>query len=521
MKVAFVLPNSLGAYGSANLNVEHLGIALLSSILTEHGYTNELIDARMQNLSPLQVSERVKSFDVIGLTLPLGESESIPWAAEFAAICKVADPSVHIIAGGYRPTILPEHVFEQIPEIELIILGEGEETILDVLTSYTNGTNCDSILGIAYKRNGRVEKTDSRDLLTNLDKNPFPVRYAYDFINDEFEAHVEGGRGCLNNCTFCVIKPFFCNNQRIHWRGRSAKSLFAELQVIRDAYPMVRRIRFVDPDFVGDNKERKDRIYEFCHLIESNQLLDYNFYFESRVTNITHDIKELLYLMKKSGFVEVYLGLESGSDTILKLMNKQAKIQDSINAISILKDVGIDIAYGFMMFTPWTTMDDIDKNIAFLSRIGDVQFDRLFHRLYLIPQTPSVKMAEQKNLLRGMNADGYYDYEFEHNDVAALASVRDYLRKYHLEFLNEIWFAYKDVKTWGQALPLKARGLLEDISAVSLDIFYDLCNCKENIDINIENRNDYIDAIIKKRMPMVTALHRKTDFNYRFPRKLN
>jgi radical SAM superfamily enzyme YgiQ (UPF0313 family) len=320
-------------------------------------------------------------------------------------------------------------------------------------------------------------------LLTDLDKNPFPIRYASDFINEEFEAHVEGERGCLNSCIFCVVKPFFCNNQGVHWRGRSAKSLIDELKVIREAYPMVRRVRFVDPDFVGDNKERKDRILEFCNLLVTNQLLDCNFYFESRVTNITYDIVELLYLMKQSGFVEVYLGLESGSDTILKLMNKQAKVQDSINAINILKQVGIDIAYGFMMFTPWTTMNDISKNIEFLSAIGDVQFDRLFHRLYLIPQTPSVIIAERKNLLRGMNADGYYDYEFEHGDVAALASVRDYLRKYHLDFLNEIWFAYKDVKTWGQAFSLRAKGLLADISALSLDIFHDLYNCKEHIDI--------------------------------------
>jgi radical SAM superfamily enzyme YgiQ (UPF0313 family) len=155
MKVAFVLPNSLGAYGSANLNVEHLGIALLSAILTENGYANKIIDARMYNLSPRQVSEMVESFDVIGLTLPLGESESIPWAVEFVAKCKKTNPSIRIIAGGYRPSILPERVFEQIPDIDLIVLGEGEKTMLDVLASYTNGTNSDSIPGISYKNNGR------------------------------------------------------------------------------------------------------------------------------------------------------------------------------------------------------------------------------------------------------------------------------------------------------------------------------------------------------------------------------
>jgi radical SAM superfamily enzyme YgiQ (UPF0313 family) len=516
--IVLVSPNVPGPYSSANIVAESLGLGLLSAVLTEHGYSNKIIDARMHNLSPEQATENIVSFDIVGLTLPLGESEAIPWAIQFVELCKKINPSIRFIAGGYLPTILPERVFDQIPDIDVIVLGEGEKTIIDILSAYKNGTNIDSISGIAYKRNGNIVKTCPRSLVTDLDSNPLPYRYAQDFVNEEFEVLVEGARGCMNNCTFCTVKPFFHNNQGIHWRGRSAESLVKEIKVISEIYPAAKRIRFVDPDFIGDNKYRKERIYELCHLLTVNQLLKYNFYIESRVLNITNDIIDLLQLMKKSGFVEVYLGLESGSDSTLRMMNKQSTVQDSINAINILKEVEIDIAYGFMMFTPWASMDDIKKNIAFLANIGDVQFDRLFHRLYMIPQTPSVKITESKGLLRGMNATGYYDYEFEHSDVAALASVRDYLRKYHLDFLVEIWYTYKDVKTWGQAFPSKARKLLEDISTLSLEIFADLCECREHIDVNFDNKNSHIDAIIKKRMPTVELLHNKTDMNYRFPR---
>ncbi|MEN8905432.1 MAG: radical SAM protein [Clostridiales bacterium] len=515
--VAFVLPNSLGAYGSANLVVEHLGIALLSSVLTQNNILNKIIDARMYNLSPEQASENIDIYDMIGLTIPLGESEAVPWTIEFVERCKKINPKVHLIAGGYLPTILPEIVFEYIPDIELIVLGEGEETIIEIITAYKNGTSIESIPGIVYRKKNSIIKNQPRSLIMNLNSNPLPYRYAKDFANEEFEAHIEGARGCMNNCIFCVIKPFFCNN-KTQWRARSAESLIREVKYIEKAYPASKRIRFVDPDFIGDPDQKKERILEFCKLLKSNRLLKYSFFFESRVHNITNKTIDMLRLMKETGFVEVYLGLESGSDSILKIMNKQATVQDSINAINILKEVGIDIAYGFMMFTPWTNMDDVKKNIEFLAKIGDVQFDRLFHKLYLIPKTPSTKMAERKKLLRGMNADGYYDYDFEHNDVAVLASVRDYLRKHHLDFLVEIWYAYKDAKTWGQAFPNKARNLLEGLSLLSLDIFADLCKVIDYIDMNIENKNSYIDSIIKQRYPEIKLLHQKTNYNYRFPR---
>ena len=156
--IALVNPNCPGLYSSANIVAEHLGLGLLSAILTQNGFSNEIIDARMYNLSPEQASKNATSFDVIGLTLPLGESESVPWSVRFIELCKKLNPYLHIIVGGYLPTILPERVFEQLPDVDVIVLGEGEKTILDLLLAYKNQTDLDAISGIAYRKNGTVIK---------------------------------------------------------------------------------------------------------------------------------------------------------------------------------------------------------------------------------------------------------------------------------------------------------------------------------------------------------------------------
>ncbi|MDR1993604.1 MAG: hypothetical protein LBQ98_08995 [Nitrososphaerota archaeon] len=149
----------------------------------------------------------------------------------------------------------------------------------------------------------------------------------------------------------------------------------------------------------------------------------------------------------------------------------------------------------------------------------DIQFDRLFYKLDLIPQTPRVKIAADRGLLRGINNKGYYDYDYQDSGVASLSSIWDYLQAYHMNFLSEIWYTYKDVKNWGQRLPDKAEKSLIDISELSLEIFNNLCGCTGDGSISTDVRNEHIDIIIKRRKQEVKSLHDKIDKNFGFQGK--
>lgn len=517
IQVVYILPNCPGPYRDANIRAEHLGIALLAAVANKHGYHADIVDARMDNLSQEEVLQRVRHADVIGLSLISGDAAM--WAETFASKCRKEKPGVHMIAGGYYATLLPELLLENIPVLDAVVCGEGEQTNIELIESFQSGAPLDGIDGIVFWKNGQIQKNRERALLMDLDENPFCIRYAHSIADEGFEVLLEGGRGCLNNCTFCAVKPFFKNMDNVAWRGRSAESLIAELEYIHQAYPNARKIRFVDPDFLGDNRKGRERAFRFCRLLEQRGYTDYKFYMETRVANITQENLELLLTMKKSGFTEIYLGLESGSNEILRTMNKRTTVDDALAAIELLNSIEMDYVYGFMMFTPWSTMEDIKRSADFLSKIGDVQFDRLFYRLNLIPRTPCVKYAGQKGLLRELNSEGYYDYIFEDEQVAALALVWEYLQKYHAAFLMEIWYAYKDVKSWKQSVPSHAKGVLRELSDLSLGLFRDLYSVAREEIITLGERSLRIDGIIAEGRVQVSVLQEKVDSAHRYPRK--
>lgn len=517
--IVFIQPNCPGPYRDSGILAESLGLALLLAVSKKAGFSSTIVDARMDDLSSVDAANLSHDCAMIGLSFVSGEA--IEWSKEFISECKKRNPNIHFVAGGYYATLLPEVLMKQIPDLDCVMIGEGEVTIVEILNHYLkNATDTlEEIKGIVYRDGEQIKRTSERNVIENLDDNPLCYRYAPKVSENGFEVLIEGSRGCPNNCTFCAIKPFFGKKAKKSWRCRSAQSLIDELKYIKMEYPKAMRVRFVDPDFLGDNVDGIKRAREFCDLLIENDLLDFQFCIETRVVNITEDNYDLLKKMKQVGFVEIYLGLESGSDNILKTMNKGVTAKESLSAVRLLNKVGIDVVYGFMMFTPWTTMEDVAKNVDFLTEVGDVQFDRLFYKLNLVPQTPCVKLAQHKGLLLSLNREGYYEYNYEHDDVAALASIWDYLQKKHMYFLKKIWYLYKDVKTWMQSEPNCAKPYLDKVSMLSLQIFEQLCEITSKGAIDISKNCIEINSIVESGCVKIDELSNKFSNKFRFPRK--
>lgn len=514
--ILLVTANNLGTYRSAKITSESLGIGLLSAVVEKKNYECDIIDARLYDLSPQEVSENINNYLVLGISI--FSFEAIPWVKEISNICKKKNPDILIVAGGYAPTLSTQQVLDAVPNIDVVIRGEGENTIVEILESFHNRETFDTIKGIVFKKENQYIWTEKRPLLKNLDINPFPKRYAQNFADKNFEVLIEGSRGCENNCTFCGVKPFFGNDKLLHWRYRSAKSLIDELKYISKIYPCSRRIRFVDPDFLGLNPDGINRAVEFCDLLKKNKMEGYQFCCETRVSTVREENKYVFDKLKEAGFVEIYLGIESGSDHILKTMNKRITSKDSLRAAHLLKSWEIDFVYGFMMFTPWSKYEDIKENIEFLREIGDVQFDKLFHKLELIPNTPSVVYAKNKGLLLEFNANGYYNYKFESDEIYRLSIVWSYLQNYHIEFLQKIWYVYKDFKFWRQTEGKMVEKQLRELTEVSLEIFEDLCECCKQNNILSNERNPEVDDILHRYESRLNELEKRVNKKYCFPR---
>jgi len=473
--IMLVSPNTLGSYRSANINDENLALGYLAAVLEKHGYQVEIIDARMNQLLPESVAERVGSIQPFFLGISTISEESVPW---INALGKLLDSSPylrHICMGGYYPSLQPETVLKQLPFVDSVAVGEGELTIVDLVEKIRLGECWEEAESIAIRStNGSIKINSRRPVITNLDTLPFPKRYA---DRNSTEIVIEGSRGCFGRCTFCAVGPHFNASRGLIWRGRSPEHIVSEILQLHRIFPDNIRYRFIDPDFFGSaSTVHSERTLKLATLIQ-DQVPGIELYVEARVTDIRR--RDVLEALKKAGLKEIYLGIESGSEKILAHMGKNASVSDTVRATQLLEDMRINYQYGYMMVTPWTEYEDVVDSLALLRTIGRVQFDKLFNELYLIPGTTLIeKVGKQCQLIRE-EGTGYYFYE-TNQLVRNIRLFGATFETAHKVFAEDLWFLYKDVQRHEQCLIKGATTIQRQLSDLFIAIFeFCLERCKD------------------------------------------
>lgn len=439
--VMLVSPNTLGSYRSANVNDENLALGYLAAVLERHGYQVEIIDARMSQLSPESVAERIRGVQPFFLGISTISEESVPWIDALGKLLNSPSYLRHVCMGGYYPSLQPETVLQRLPFVNSVARGEGELTVVDLAERIRLGKNWDEVENIATRStNGSVKINSRRPVIADLDTLPFPKRYA---DQNSTEIVIEGSRGCFGRCTFCAVGPHFDAGSRQIWRGRSPEHIVSEILQLRRIFPDNVRYRFIDPDFFGSaSRVHSERTLKLASLIQE-QVPGIELYAEARVTDIRR--KDVLEALKKAGLKEIYLGIESGSEKILTHMGKNASVSDTVNATRLLEELGINYQYGYMMVTPWTEYQDVLDSLALLRIIGRVQFDKLFNELYLIPGTVLVEMVGERCHLIREEGTGYYFYE-TNQLVKNIRAFGIAFETVHKTFAKSLWFLYKDVQ---------------------------------------------------------------------------
>lgn len=449
IKIGFLSPNDRGSYRSSKFVTENLGLCYLWSYLDDKGYKDVTIcDARLDQLKPNEALEKLKgkAFDYIGLSV--WTREGAEWCAQFVE-SYLASPQGQrqrpkFILGGYFATLQTELLYEIIPQLDVMVLGEGEAILYEVIEAYEKGQPVAPILGIAYvDEETRVLKTNPRaPLEEDLDKIPLPKRYLAPLMSEDDEVFLEGSRGCPSFCTFCAIRPF-AGFKGSPWRYRSARSIVDEIKMLRAESPQLKTFRFIDSDFIGPASH--ERCLEFAELVKK-ELPGIRFHVEGRAVAVCKS-KEILKALKDAGLYRIYLGIESGSQKILDKMNKRTTVQENLDSINLLKSLGIDCTYGFIMFTPWTTEEDIQENVEFLTKAGNIQINKFFTELLLIPNTPAYKSAKSKmDVTLKENDRTYYTYPSSSVNVERIRAVGNIFEKTDPSFMEKIWYIYRGIR---------------------------------------------------------------------------
>lgn len=364
MKVTLINPpmSQMEALSVLGITTPPLGLAYLAAVLEEEGYSVRIIDSSVLGLTFSQVKREIEKDqpDVVGVT---GTTPTIHEALATVRIAKEVSHNAVTVVGGPHAPFLPVETLKDCPQLDIVCIGEGEQTLLELVQTIERKANLSSVKGIAYRSNGCIAINEPRPLIDDLDSLPFPARHLlpmdrYTILDKRaIIGHIISSRGCPFNCIFCSSSLLFGKR----FRARTARNVVDEIeQVVAHYKPQT--IEFSDDLFTLNPK----RVEAICSEIKRRGL-DVAWACSSRVDTIS---RELLQKMKRAGCFLIYYGVESGSQRILNLMRKGIRIKQAIDAVKWAKHVGIETLGSFIIGFPGETMKDIKKTIAFAKKLG-------------------------------------------------------------------------------------------------------------------------------------------------------
>lgn len=346
---------------------DSLGLGYIASVLRRDGHEVEMLDALIRNLKPGDVAREIveRSFDCIGITANhYHQNVLISTVREIRKHKK----DVPIIIGGYLPTLSTAELLTKCPEIDIAVLGEGETTISDLIGRLDRSEDWHSIDGIAYMSDDGLVVTPSPSPITDLDTLPFPARDA--IIQAQQVRPVElirvlGSRGCYHRCSFCCIHAFYAFSGSPNPRMRQPEKVIEEIESTIAATG-IKRFRFSDDDFIGPSPKTREHALQIAEELKKSKL-PITFDIECRADVLDEDV---LKQLKEVGLDEVFLGIESGSQTQLDRFNKRTTVEQNREAIRMLENLGIRVSSGFIMFDPYVTLAELSDNLQFLNDTG-------------------------------------------------------------------------------------------------------------------------------------------------------
>ena len=365
MRILLIHPNYHSGGAEIAGNWPPAWAAYLAGALKTAGFTDiRFIDAMTNHLSDdeLRAILAEEKPDVIGAT---AITPSIYRAERVLQIAKELHPAAVTILGGIHATFMYQQVLHEAPWIDVIVRGEGEEVLIDLVRAIDEGrwpADRDKIKGIAYAdaggREGRAIATQAAATVKNLDAiNPdWGIleweKYTYIPLNRRV-AIPNMARGCPFTCSFCSQWKFWRD-----YRIRDPKKVVDEIETLVDKYGVGFFILADEEPTINRKK-----FVQFCEELIARGLPDkVQWGINTRVTDILRDEK-LLPLYRKAGLIHVSLGTEAAAQLKLDLFNKETKVADNKKAIRLLREAGIVVEAQFIVGLDNETAETLGRNL--------------------------------------------------------------------------------------------------------------------------------------------------------------
>lgn len=329
-----------------------LGLGYLGAVLQKEGHQVRIIDGFTLDYSLKQFQAEIESFDpqLVGIT---STTPAIPQSYKLSKRVKKIDPEMVTMIGGPHVTFTPQQTLKECPSLDIVVRGEGEETIKELATALDQGDSWDPIQGITFRKDHHLKSNPSRPFIEDLDQLPYPAYHLLPMEQYEREGRQYGmvmtSRGCPFNCSFCSSSKLFVK----HWRARSSLNVVGELEMLKKDFG-IKEVGFMDDTFTL-NANRAKKICDL--MIQKDLNLDWTC--SSRVDTLD---ESLLRKLKQAGCHTIYLGLESGTQETLDRIGKGTTLNQGKKAVDLARKVGIEVLRSFILGIPGESLSHIKKN---------------------------------------------------------------------------------------------------------------------------------------------------------------
>jgi len=357
------------------------GILFIAAYLEKEGFKVKLIDQRVDEDWKKILKKETANAKFVGISAMTGKQ--IHYGIEIAKFVRKIS-NAKIIWGGIHPSIMPEQTIKN-NLVDIIVAGEGEETMVDLLKK-----DLENVKGIYFKKNGKIIKTESRNFL-DLNKTP-PLPFHLLEMNNYFipfvgvrGIHLHTSRGCPHICTFCYNKVF----NKSKWRCMNAKKVADMIENVVKKFN-VSGIVFAEDNFFVDLK-RVESIFQ--ELDKRN--IHIRWKANCRIDYLGKMSEEFLCFLENHGLDTLDVGVESGSDKILKDMQKDITTEQIYRVNKKLARTNIRLRYGFIMGVPNESEEDRNLTLQMILRIVKENEKALIANVAIFSPFPGCKMSDE------------------------------------------------------------------------------------------------------------------------------
>ena len=389
MKVCLIKPPSASSpTGVGQDACLPLGLAYIAGSIKQSGFDLQVIDAVgeaitqyacinigrkiiIHGLTFEELISKIHNNTVIGVSCMFSNS----WLSDRVLLEKIRDkyPEAIIVVGGEHATALPEYILEDCKAVDIVILGEGEETFVEMLKTIESNSDLEQVKGIIYKdkTTGKIHKTDRRPPIKDIDLIPKPA-WSYfnveDYVSHALTHGVNLGptmamlmtRGCPHECTFCSCPNMWTK----HWRSRTPSLIIEEMKEYIERYN-VTNFDFYDLSAIVN----REWIKEFCNLlIKENLNITWQLPSGVRSEIIDFEIARLIY--KSGGIRAVGYAPETGSRSEQKRLKKNVSIDVILNSMRASYKAGLHTKANLVFGFPGQTWKDIIATAGFVVKLA-------------------------------------------------------------------------------------------------------------------------------------------------------